>query len=258
MINYGTADHSMAEDALQTLVDKGAIPKSILEEDEHGKKSKEYYQKLSVLQTRIADAGIESQKAHSRMLFLMRRIRLDFPATFPEKFELEQRQTQLLVKYSQKAIFGMSLEELHAKSFDPAYDSRTPEGQANIHAFIKEKLGSHAEVVASHREVESEIIERYALEQSYNKQIAELEGEVVAISEKHRKAAERVEQLEAEKRQHGEKLHADKLAETQRLLKELQDHEKTINHRRGQITQLHAEKADTVHKRNTLQVQIPQ
>jgi GGDEF domain-containing protein/uncharacterized small protein (DUF1192 family) len=246
VINYGTATRETAEQIMQTLLEKDVLTETFMEE-----KSDEYYERVANIQTRIADLGVEAQKAQSRFVKLMKAMRHDFPKDFPEKLSLDQRATDVLVKFSQKAIFGMPLTELHAFAYNPDYDLTTVQGFQNLQAHINSKKEYEEMITDNQRKVEDAVVENHLRELSVNKEINEHIAKISILREENNRLHARINDLQQQ--QHD--------AEAIRLLQdELARHSTQSQHLEANeqhLSRLQAEKQALLDRRQQITLQPP-
>ncbi len=257
MLNYGTADHQLAKDAMQRVYERKVNAGEVLDTE-----SDEYFMYLANLQTRIADLGVDSQKSMSRFDFMFDRLQNDFHnEQLPSDMNLLQRQTELLVKYSQKALLGISLKDLNSDAHNPRYQlwdangMPNPDAARNLAEYIEDKKKEEKVIAASEREIEDQLVRGIVEREYYQAKVVELQNKLASESERHRLD---IAAYEASKQNLQRMLaeEAQDLTRIEHLRNEIANHESrgsTIEQKRNEITTLQNRVAEIVAEIDRLQ-----
>lgn len=173
-INYGITDHTLAEETLEELKRRGLYTSQGDEKD---------LAYLANLQNRIADTLVEPQKAESRFVQLLDRVATVFPDDeIPSESSstILQKQVETLVQYSKKAIYGVSLEDLHALTKDPmwGFPDTGIVDMDRLRELIARQEKLHRKRILNRRDLEDAIVGNYVSQKRMEEQLAHAETQL--------------------------------------------------------------------------------
>lgn len=166
--NTGSADRTDSQNVIAELIRLGVVDKTKFESDERYR-----IDQLVDIQTKLADLSITADKAFTRFDFLFSK--LAEPA-FQQTHSIERAQTEMLVKYSKKAVFGMNVEELIT------LHEQVKAGRVDLREFVSQKIEAKQEANKDQREITDLVIESFVREGHLRERITRLEGQLAEES----------------------------------------------------------------------------